>query len=110
MAKGIVVIGCKLPHGLTLKSPLDPTEKVEIKGMNSSKIIGADYVTTEVDEDFWATWKAAYLDYAPLKSGALFEARTQTEAASKAKELAKEITGFEPMPQETKEIKKDSGK
>lgn len=110
MAKEIIIIGCKLPHGLTITHPLDKNVKVTINGLNSSKIVGSTYVTTEVDADFWATWKAAYLDYAPLKSGALFEARTQTEAAAKAKELAKEKTGFEPINPESLGVKPEKEK
>lgn len=110
MAKDLIIIGCKLPHGLMLIHPLDKTQKVQINGLNTAKVIGSTFVTTEVDADFWATWKAAYLDYAPLKSGAIFEARTQTEASAKAKELAKEKTGFEPIPQESLGVKPEKEK
>lgn len=102
MAK--IVIGCKLPHGLTITHPASKT-KVTIAGMNASKVTGSTYMTTEVDADLWAAWKAVYPDYAPLKNGSIFEARSGTEAKEKAADLAKEKTGFEPMPKEAAGVK-----
>lgn len=102
---GKVIIGCKLPNGLTLIHPAQPHERVTLAGLHSSKIIGATHVTTEVDQDFWDTFKAAHKDYAPLKSGAIFEARNETEALAKAKELKKQKTGFEAMEPESAGVK-----
>lgn len=95
-----VVIGCKLPHGLILDHPLDPSKKVEINGLNRSLIIGATYATTQVDAEFWEHWKTVHKDFPALKSGAIFEAGTAAEAAAVAKELEGEKTGFEPMAQD----------
>jgi len=107
MAK--ILIGCRLPNGLTLHHPIS-TEKITLAGLHSSKIIGATHVSTEVDSEFWDAWKVAYKDYAPLKSGAIFEARNETEALAKSKELRKEKTGFEPMQQDAAGVKPDKGK
>ena len=111
MAK--IIIGCRLPNGLTLHHPITK-EAVTLAGLHSSKIIGATHVTTEVDADFWEAWKEKFKDYAPLKSGAIFEARNETDATSKAKELRKEKTGFEPMATDGKDarasgVKTDAG-
>lgn len=107
MAK--IVIGCKLPNGLTLvlrNKEKETEDRVTLLGLNSSKIIGANYITTEVDADFWAQWKASVgANYAPLKSNAIFEARNETEALAKAKEFRKEKTGFEPMQPESLGVK-----
>ena len=46
-----VTIGCKLPHGIVLDHPLDTSKKVELKGKNSSLIIGAEYGTTVILPD-----------------------------------------------------------
>lgn len=100
-----VTIGCKLPHGIVLDHPLDPSKKVELMGKNSSLIIGAEYGTTEVDGEFWETWKTVHAEFPALKSGAIFEAKNVTEAASVAKELEGEVTGFEPMAQNTQGVK-----
>lgn len=107
MAK--ILIGCRLPHGVTLHHP-DPEKResvkpVMLKGLRDSKIIGAPYATTEVDADFWDVWKKAYADYAPLKNGAIFEARTANEAEKKGDEFADEKTGFEPMAQDAMGVK-----
>lgn len=103
MAK--ILIGCRLPNGLILQHP-ESKAKVTIAGLHSSKIIGAKHITTEVDAEFWAAWKAAYAsDFKPLKTGAIFEAASASAAESKAKELEKEKTGFEPMAKEALGVK-----
>lgn len=96
MAK-TVLIGCKLPHGLIITSPLNPNHKVKILGLRDSKIIGATFIVTPVDEEFWEIWKSSYMDFQPLKSGAIFEARTQDEADGKGKDLTTVKTGLERL-------------
>lgn len=107
MAKETVLIGCRLPHGLTIKHPNSDRKgaTAKINGMNQSVIKGATYTTTSVDAELWAAWKAAYPDYTPLRTGAIFEARTEDEAKFKGKELAKEKTGLEPLKQEDHGVK-----
>lgn len=102
MAK--VIIGCRLPNGLTLTHPVT-RERVTLAGLHSAKIIGAKHVTTEVDADFWDTWKAAYPEYAPLKTGAIFEAKNETDAKAKAIELRDEKTGFEELKPDAMGVK-----
>lgn len=105
MAAKTVIIGCRLPQGIILDHPLAPEKKVELKGKNKALIIGAEYSTTEVDGEFWEAWKTVHADFPALKSGAIFEAKNVTEAASVAKELEGEVTGFEPMAQNTQGVK-----
>ena len=100
-----VTIGCKLPHGIILDHPLDPDKKVELKGKNGSLIIGAEYGTTEVDGEFWETWKTVHKDFPALRSGAIFEAANASELTAVAAELEDEKTGFEPMAQEAQGVK-----
>lgn len=104
-----ILVGCRLPNGLTITHP-ETKQAVTLAGLRSVKIIGSTYATTEVDADFWATWKKVYSDYAPLKNGAIFEARSGTEAKEKATDLEGEKTGLEPMPQEAAGVVKDDGK
>lgn len=104
-----ILIGCRLPNGILLHHP-DPQKRatlkpIKIAGLRDSKIIGAPYVTTTVDADFWEGWKKAYPDYAPLKNGSLFEASSANEAAAKGKELAAAKTGFEPVKKDAPGIK-----
>jgi len=51
MAK-VIVVGCKLPHGITLEHPMNAAQKVELKGVNSTQIIGAEYATTKSTPTF----------------------------------------------------------
>ena len=110
-----ILIGCRLPNGLILRHP-DPARAdrtVKLKGANEAQVksvvIGQTFVTTAVDADFWETWKKCYSDYAPLKSGAIFEARDDKEANGKGRELSKEKLGFEGMPKEAMGVKEDKG-
>lgn len=100
-----VTIGCKLPHGIILDHPLDPDKKVELKGKNGSMIVGAPYGTTEVDGEFWETWKTVHKDFPALRSGAIFEAANASELTAVAAELEDEKTGFEPMAQNAQGVK-----
>lgn len=103
MAGKTVIIGCRLPHGIVLENPMKPDHTVRLKGLKDSPIrdgnglVVADHVTTEVDGDFWEVWKTVHKDFAPLRAGAIFEARDIASAASIAKERKKEKTGFEPV-------------
>ena len=98
MAK-TVIIGCKLPHGIILEHPLDPSKSVKLAGRHASPIIGATHSTTEVDADLWETWKAVHANFAPLKAKAIFEAKSAGDASAIASELKDEKTGFEGMSQ-----------
>lgn len=112
-----LLIGCRLPHGLILKHP-NPEYKAQVTlaGIHSTKLVdrtgrpAASYVTTEVDQELWDAWKIAYRDFAALKNGAIFEAKSEQEAKQKSNELSKEKTGFEPLSPEAHGVKTDKGK
>jgi hypothetical protein len=104
MAKEIVVIGCRLPHGIILHSPVDNTKTVAIKGLNSSELI-VPYVLTPVDANFWTVWEMANKDFAPLKSKALFVAKNKADADAMGDEFKKERTGLETINPNTHGIK-----
>lgn len=114
MAK-TVIVGCKLPHGIILEHPMDPSKTIEIKGQNKVVIIGADYATTEVDGDFFEQWLAVNKEFPAVKSGAIFVAKSSADVAAVAKEFAERETGFEPMRTDGKDkrasgVKKSSTK
>jgi hypothetical protein len=105
-----VTIGCRLPSGLIAEvTNVRVTLHGQRQAQERSPIIllsEDDYGLTEVDADFWEAFKKRVgPDYAPIKSGAVFEAKNQNEAKGKAKELKKEKTGHEPLPQEANGIK-----
>lgn len=103
MAKATVSIGCKLPHGIILQHPMDPNNKVELRGKNKVTIIGADYAVTQVDAEFWESWVAVNKEFAPFLSGAIFVGKNEAAVADTAKELAKTKTGFEQMQTDGKD-------
>lgn len=104
-----IIIASKLPNGLIIKHPLDPSRQIVIKGLNSApKGVGGarmviPYATTEVDKDLWDAWKLVHnhetKPFGPLKSGAIFEAKNEDHARGIAKEQVKRITGLQPMAQ-----------
>lgn len=101
-AKEMVTVGCRLPYGLILRLPGSAAE-VTLGGpkllIADGKKLSSSFVTTQVDAEFWATWKEAYKNSPILASHSIFEARNESEANAKGKELASEPTGFEQMPQ-----------
>ena len=105
MAKETVLIGCRLPNGLVLHHPKNRNITVKLVGTYATKtdsglfIPPQPFTTTQVDAEFWAEWKAAYVGFPPLKTRAVFEARSDQEANAKAKNTPK--TGFEPMSKNT---------
>ena len=107
-----ITIGCRLPSGLEIQVG---DKKIELAGQNQRyKEFGIeiillkdeDYGTTEVDASFWEAWKQIVgKDFAPLKSGAIFESKNATEAKAQAKDLKEKKTGHEPMPQTDGNVK-----
>lgn len=103
MSKSVVVIGCRLPSGIVLE--LNGVKKVlagQRQTQERSPIIllnEDDYGTTIVDAEYWEAWKKEYAGFAPLENGAIFEAKSEQDAKAIHKELKKEKTGHEPMPQ-----------
>ena len=104
-----VTIGCRLPTGLIMQVG---DKFVELAGQRQTQMRSPvilltpdDYGVTEVDADFWEAWKKQVTDkYAPLESGAIFEAKNTKEVEAKAKENKTRKTGHEPLPQEDKNI------
>lgn len=88
-----VIVGCKLPHGLIIKSG---GKSVTLNGANSSRIIGG-YGLTPVDKDFFDAWKAEFASFEPLKSGLIFEQANERSAVSQATEQQEIKSGLEPL-------------
>jgi hypothetical protein len=103
MAKETILIGCRLPNGIILHHPKNHDVTVKLGGTYETKLDSGIYIparpysTTAVDAEFWAAWKEAYAGFPPLKTRAVFEARSEQEAESKARNAEKVKTGFEPM-------------
>lgn len=98
-----LIIGCRLPNGIVLEHPKDSRIRVKLNGIHNSLIKGSTYGITRVDRDFWAAWRKEHAEFAPLKSGAIFEAGSEGEAKSIAKELVDTPTGLEPMRKDGKD-------
>ena len=88
-----VIVGCKLPHGLIIKTG---GKSVTLNGANSSRIVGG-YGLTSVDKDVFEAWKAEYASFEPLKSGLIFEQANERSAVSQATEQQEIKSGLEPL-------------
>lgn len=88
-----VIIGCRLPHGITLQGMDGP---VTLNGQNTALVPGAPGLT-HVDESQSAYLFATYEQYAPFQSNAIFTTNTAkvSDAAAMARELEDVQTGFE---------------
>lgn len=89
-----VLVGCKLPHGIVLKGMAG--QDIKLNGLNTALVHGSVGLThvdsAEVDYLF-----AAYEDFAPFKSQAIFTYNTAKVADIRdmAADLAEVRTGFE---------------
>jgi hypothetical protein len=91
-----VVIGCKLPHGLSFMGQAG--QRIVLNGMNTSAIAGGHGIT-HVDEDEAAIFFATHKDFGPVKNNAIFYHGTDKveDVAAMAEELKDEKTGFEGL-------------
>ncbi len=92
----MITVACKLPNGLQLKLADKPETVVTLNGTHSSGAV-LGYGMTEVDPDFFEAWlKEVGADYAPVKRGLIFAAKSANDARAKATEQSADITnGFE---------------
>lgn len=97
-----MLIGSKLPFGLKLELT-DADGKpviVEVLGLNSSRVIGADHMTTEVDADFWDAWVKLHPAFPAVVSGTIFAVKSARDAAAASRDAGK--TGMEPLKPDDK--------
>jgi len=102
-----------LPNGIVLELPGHP--RVYIKGsavevglpserrttqdLSTPALLvpGGFALTPNVDAEFWKAWSTAYASMEVLKKGLLFAMPKQQDAQARAKDMAKEKTGLEPV-------------
>jgi len=121
MAQETVIIGCKLPKGITLEVGYDFAENgAQIKGPNYKRIplkgwhahteemrrggiqvpAGVNmrpYLNRGVDKAAWDEWKAKHKGSWLLKNEILFEAKDEASAALRVEEGAHTPTPFAPL-------------
>jgi hypothetical protein len=105
MAKETTLVGCRLPNGFVLHHPKDRNQFVKLAGTNEAGSNGLylapkQFTLTAVDSELWAEWRTAYVGFEPLKTRAIFEARSEQEAGIKARESENVKTGFEGTAKE----------
>jgi hypothetical protein len=106
--RNAVMVGCKLPHGITLslheafkneeeRVIFRPTgDTVTLAGRNASQIIGG-YGITPVDENWWDAWVQQNQNYQPYKMGLIFAEPRRDRAMDRALDQRSLLTGSEPI-------------
>lgn len=91
-----VIIGCKLPHGITLRGPNG--EDITLNGANTSLVAGG-FGLTHVDEDVAAYLGAVYEEHSAFQNKAIFDVGSGkvSDVVAAGRELADERTGFEGL-------------
>jgi hypothetical protein len=96
-----VSVGCKYPNGLLLELG---DKRVEIKGANSSQIIGGHGITEGVDKAFMDEWMKRYAANDIVKGGHLFINVKTASVVAEAEEKADHKTGLEPLDPKKKPV------
>ena len=91
-----VIVGCKLPNGLTIHLGSGRERKVVLNGYNSAKVVGGHGLTT-VDKEFWDEWSKLHTDFAPVAAGLIFASGSEKNTAAEAVEKEKTLSGFEGL-------------
>ena len=111
-----VKVVCRLPHGLIINHP-KTGDAVTLRGANSDRSMNiitpifhaAMFGITEVDAEFMNDWLAVNKEFPAVLNKSIFIAKDESYAYEQVKDLADDKTaktGFEGLPQETKDIKK----
>lgn len=93
----MVVVGCKLPHGLIIHLP-DTEDRYTLNGANTSIIVGG-YGRTAVPKAFMDAWMNIHKTWPPVASGAIFVADDQDGFEGQASEQEGVKSGFEGADQ-----------
>lgn len=100
------VVGCKLPHGLTLELRAKDGEVVRYtaKGMNSARIFGGYGLTEGIPTDFMEAWLTKNAKHPAVVNQSIFMHSSGRGAQARAKELREVRTGLDtidPLNRET---------
>jgi hypothetical protein len=103
-AQKLVVMGCRLPHGIHMdldgdgrRITLRGSVSTDITRIDGSRIRGNCGYTPGVPEDFADEWLRRYKDTAMVKKGLIFKQSTLRNAKAQGDEMADEKTGLEPL-------------
>ncbi|WP_241364100.1 hypothetical protein [Klebsiella pneumoniae] len=89
-----IVVGCKLPCGLTISHK---GKSIELKGARDSRILNGYGLTENVDEDFFNAWLEKYKNLEVVKKELIFSYSDLSSAQDAASERIKEKTGLEGL-------------
>lgn len=88
----LTTVGCKLPHGLIITVG---DVSIELKGQNSTNIIGGHGITEGVDKELFEKWLSLNKDSAAVKNGLIFSHEKASSVRAEAMEKKDNKNGFE---------------
>ena len=94
------VVGCKLPHGLSITledADGNPVQTIELKGSNASRIVGGHGLTNGVPKDLFEAWLKKNHALQFVRNGLVFMHDNAKSAESIAKERRNTRSGLEPI-------------
>jgi hypothetical protein len=107
-----VTVGCKLPHGLTIALDEPQTKMVEgkettvyvpngrtieLRGANSSAVVGGYGITENVDGEAFRKWLAEHRDFPAVVNGLVFVVERSADAPQEAQQRRDVKTGVEGL-------------
>lgn len=98
-SSSVMVVGCKLPHGLILrvKNKDGMIQEHQLKGANASRIVGGFGLTENIPEDFMKRWLQENAKHPAVVNGFVFIHTDTRSAESMAKERRTLSTGLEAI-------------
>lgn len=122
----IVLVCCKLPHGLNLDLYSDAIDgarvpalraRVKLPGIMKFHIPNDDrkfvnpevykgHTITEVPRKHWEEWAERNKNHPALVNGFIFVSKTEADAKAQASERQKELTGFEQLDPKKQGVQK----
>lgn len=94
-----VSVGCRLPNGLHMDfmEPGKPLRRVTLRGTNASRVAGGFGITENVPKDYFDEWIKVNAELPAVKNGFIFSMNKANDVEAKAREMAGEKNGFEPL-------------
>ncbi len=114
-----VIIGCKLPSGLTIEVGIDKNgnkseryQAVTLAGptREGNRILGNPYGFTTVDKALWEEWVRTHEDLPYVRRKLIFVQADMSRAQAQAIEQGAEKTGLESLQEKDSRLGKNVGK
>lgn len=104
MSGKTVVIGCKIPNGITIRGA---GKQFTLNGANQSNVIGGYGITEDVPAEVWEDYAKAHAKSPAIVNELIFAQKDTRSARDAAKERKDQKTGLEKIKAEDAGVKED---